>query len=87
MELLPLTEGGSVNAVPPSLTGLVLAGGSLFAQATQPAGGPDLLGVAAIISAFAALVASVGGIILGLRKRSVSDEVLLELLKKHEDDD
>lgn len=71
----------------PSLIGLSLSTGSLLAQATQPAGGPDLLGVAAIISAFAALVASVGGIILGLRKRSVSDEVLLKLLEKRDDDE
>lgn len=54
------------------------------ANETTPAAGPDYSGIALLISAVAALVTAVGGVVLGMRRsnRDELDEALIDLVRR-----
>jgi hypothetical protein len=63
------------------ITAGFLSSGTAFVAVTgTPSAGPDYSGIALLISAVAALVTAVGGVLLGLRKTS-GDEIDRELKK------
>jgi ammonia channel protein AmtB len=62
-----------------------LAAGVL--SASDPSmGGTDFAGIATLVTAISGLVATVGAIIIGLRKKTDSDKLLELLLKQYEGD-
>lgn len=81
-------------AVGPLIVSGLLSGSTitLAVAETTPATGPDYSGIALLISAVAALVTAVGGVILGLRKSGTDDideelrRLMLERLRAEEDE-
>lgn len=62
--------------------GLLLSSLGISAARAQEAGGLDLLGIAAVITAVSGLVATIGALVIGLRKRDSSNDALVEVLKQ-----
>ena len=64
-------------------TGLLLSSlGLSAANATTGGGGLDLLGVAAVITAVSGLIATVGALLIGLRKKDANNDALAQVLLK-----
>ena len=62
--------------------GLLLTSLGLSAADAAQSGGLDLLGIAAVITAISGLVATIGALILGLRKKDSSNDALVQALEK-----
>lgn len=71
------------------ISGLLSGSTFVVAAAETPApAGPDYSGIALLISAVAALVTAVGGVVLGMRRsnRDELDEALAELVRQAQRD-
>lgn len=66
------------GAVP---VGLLLSSLGLTAARAQEAGGLDLLGIAAVITAVSGLIATIGALVIGLRKKDASNDALVKALE------
>lgn len=62
--------------------GLLFTSLGLSAADAAQSGGLDLLGIAAVITAISGLVATIGALILGLRKKDASNDALIQALEK-----
>lgn len=65
----------------PVPVGLLLSSLGLSA-ANAADGGLDLLGIAAVITALSGLIATVGALVIGLRRKDASNDALVQALEK-----
>ena len=62
--------------------GLLLTSLGLSAADAAQSGGLDLLGIAAVITALSGLIATVGALVIGLRRKDASNDALVQALEK-----
>lgn len=66
----------------PVPVGLLLSSLGLSAVDAAQSGGLDLLGIAAVITALSGLIATIGALVIGLRKKDSSNDALVQALEK-----
>ena len=61
--------------------GLLLTSLGLSAADAAQSGGLDLLGIAAVITAVSGLIATIGAIVIGLRRKDQTNDALVKALE------
>lgn len=70
-----------MNAIA-SAAGALWGGAGIAVAAEVTAVGPDYAGLAALITACSGFIATIGAIYIGSRKKSASDDKVIELLEQ-----